>query len=498
MIKTKEEINIIREGGHILGKIMDEIILKIEPGVDTEFLTNLAEKQMLGAGGKPSFKGLTVLKDQIPFPDAICTSINEELVHAPATPGRILKDGDIIGIDMGLEYRGMFTDMARTVPVGSVTNEAKKLLLVTQSALKMAISAIKPNKSVFEVGKEIWVLSKLDPPSPDMVSEVISTVKAWAPTQYFNPGYPIKHFIIGKNLKHLQNEKDYRYITNQKKFEEFLKKQNGIVKEIRQRVQYESENQKSSKIGHKQGLSIGDYGPISCYQVEYDAAVHMTTPGGWSIKIIKAYEVNDKETWTLSKLTHSKDTKGIVTCDSVKLGEKNSEKYKYWKTFYKEFIIGRTWKWENVEDKGLIHIKNEEEFETLLKKEKLVKEILIRRIPLEKRTGHLRGMLQIPINHRIVKRRRLFSRRLPTRLPRRIEPPQQNHRISPYYTLNSGSTGYTLRYPYRHFYRPIYNNTNTNMNHKFIYWKFNNSLYSEYYHEHYGNRDWLWLNDSIN
>ena len=118
-IKTPEEIKIMAEGGKILAKIMKELEENVKPGITTKELNRLAESLILNSGGKCSFKGYDG------FPSCLCTSVNEQIVHGVPSD-RILKEGDIIGLDLGIFYKGFHNDMAITVPVGKVCPETQK------------------------------------------------------------------------------------------------------------------------------------------------------------------------------------------------------------------------------------------------------------------------------------------------------------------------------------------------------------------------------------
>ncbi|MCX6800112.1 MAG: M24 family metallopeptidase, partial [Candidatus Falkowbacteria bacterium] len=154
-LKTDKEIAIIKKGGAILESILDEVISLVKPGVTTAELETLACELMRQVGGKPSFKDYQSSPKDKPFPTALCTSINFEVVHVPAIPGRVLNPGDIIGIDIGMIYEGLFTDMAKTVAVGPISNLAKRLLKVTEAALYKGIDQVKPGNSVWDIGKAI-------------------------------------------------------------------------------------------------------------------------------------------------------------------------------------------------------------------------------------------------------------------------------------------------------------------------------------------------------
>lgn len=139
-IKTKEEIEILREGGKRLAFILNEVARKVAPGVSTKELDDYARKLIKERGDEPSFLNYTPKGAKYPYPASLCTSINDEVVHGIPSSDRILKEGDIVALDCGLKHRGLFTDMAITVPVGKIDSKAKKLLSVTKEALAAGIA----------------------------------------------------------------------------------------------------------------------------------------------------------------------------------------------------------------------------------------------------------------------------------------------------------------------------------------------------------------------
>ena len=144
------------EGGKILAKIMKELEKKAEPGITTRELDKVAKDLILKHQGKPSFLGY---KDSdgysaISFPACLCTSINEQLVHA-APSDRALKEGDIISLDIGMKYRGFHTDMAVTLAVGKISPQAQRLIRVTKKALKRGIKKSRPGNTFGDVGNTI-------------------------------------------------------------------------------------------------------------------------------------------------------------------------------------------------------------------------------------------------------------------------------------------------------------------------------------------------------
>ncbi len=160
--KTKEEIQVIRDGGKRLAAVLDMVVDAVKPGATTKDLEDIAVREIKKAGGEPSFKGYKNLPDEIPFPTALCTSLNEVIVHGPAIPPKIMKKGDIIGIDVGMcwpigkkNIAPLYTDMARTVPVGTVSPKLQKLLTVTQEALMQGIKAAKIGASIGDISRAI-------------------------------------------------------------------------------------------------------------------------------------------------------------------------------------------------------------------------------------------------------------------------------------------------------------------------------------------------------
>ncbi|MBI5222489.1 MAG: type I methionyl aminopeptidase [Candidatus Magasanikbacteria bacterium] len=169
-IKTTNEIKLILEGGRILGGILEKLAKMAKPGVNALEIDKEAERLIRKAGGKPAFKGYKGKKNEPPFPTTICACLNDELVHGIASKDKILKDGDIFSIDIGMEYpaknikypisnikseRGYFTDTAITVPVGKVPEKTKQLLNVTRKALEIGIKQCVVGKTVADIGRAI-------------------------------------------------------------------------------------------------------------------------------------------------------------------------------------------------------------------------------------------------------------------------------------------------------------------------------------------------------
>ncbi len=146
-LKSAREIDTMARGGRILAATHDVVKQAIRPGVSTLHLDTIAEEFIRSHDGAvPAFKGL------YGFSGAICLSINEEIVHGIPSPRRILKEGDILSVDIGVKYENMYTDAARTHPVGQITSQHQKLLDVTQASLRAAISAAVLGNHIGDIG----------------------------------------------------------------------------------------------------------------------------------------------------------------------------------------------------------------------------------------------------------------------------------------------------------------------------------------------------------
>ena len=136
------------EGGKILAKVLKEIEKMAKPGITTLELDRAAEALILKSGAKPAFKGYEK------FPYSLCASVNENIVHGFPS-NNPLKNGDIVGLDLGVLYKGYNTDMAVTVPVGEVSYEAKRLMMVTKKALKRGIKKARAGVTTGDIGNTI-------------------------------------------------------------------------------------------------------------------------------------------------------------------------------------------------------------------------------------------------------------------------------------------------------------------------------------------------------
>lgn len=151
MIKTEEEIALIRESCQRLARILQEVKAAVRPGVTTRELDELTERLIREGGDTPAFLNYTPEGAHSPYPGTLCVSVNDEVVHGIFSD-RILKEGDIVSIDTGLQHKGFFSDSAMTVPVGEIDESAKKLLAVTEGALAVAINEARAGKTTGDIG----------------------------------------------------------------------------------------------------------------------------------------------------------------------------------------------------------------------------------------------------------------------------------------------------------------------------------------------------------
>ncbi|WP_340700976.1 type I methionyl aminopeptidase [Brevibacillus borstelensis] len=150
ILKSKAELEVMREAGRIVALTHQELAKVIKPGVTTKQLDELAETFIRSKGAIPSFKGYGG------FPGSICASVNEELVHG--IPGkRVLQEGDIISIDIGAQYQGFHGDSAWTYPVGNIAEEDQRLLRVTEESLYKGLEKALPGARLSDISHAIQI-----------------------------------------------------------------------------------------------------------------------------------------------------------------------------------------------------------------------------------------------------------------------------------------------------------------------------------------------------
>jgi len=156
IIKNEEDLKNLRESGRRLARILKQVEAGTVVGASTRELNALAERLIREGGDTPSLLGYTPHGADRPYPATLCLSINNEVVHGiPNEEEKFLKEGDIVGLDLVLTHKGMFSDMAVTVAVGQVDEEAKLLIDTTKKALLDAIKVCKVGARIGDIGHAI-------------------------------------------------------------------------------------------------------------------------------------------------------------------------------------------------------------------------------------------------------------------------------------------------------------------------------------------------------
>ena len=148
-IKTDEEIDLMRQSGHLLAKVHEELHAALRPGISTLELDEIGERTIRALGGIPN------CKDYEGFPASVCISVNNEVVHGIPSSERILQEGDIVSFDTGLIYKGYHSDAARTWGVGKISDEAQKLIDVTRESFFEGIKKAKAGNRLHDISAAI-------------------------------------------------------------------------------------------------------------------------------------------------------------------------------------------------------------------------------------------------------------------------------------------------------------------------------------------------------
>jgi methionyl aminopeptidase len=149
---SEEEIKLLRKSGNILKIALEEVVSNIKPGISSVSLDQIAESSIRKQGGVPSFKNYGSGNEQ-PFPSALCVSVNDEIVHGIPSEKKIIREGDVVSVDLGVNYKGMFTDMAKTVIAGSPLSKIdEKLVRITEQSLKIGILAAYSGNTTGDIG----------------------------------------------------------------------------------------------------------------------------------------------------------------------------------------------------------------------------------------------------------------------------------------------------------------------------------------------------------
>jgi methionyl aminopeptidase len=147
--RSAAELDRMREAGRLVGEVLTELASLVAPGVTTADLDEVAEKRIRRAGASPAFKGYHG------YPATICASINEEVIHGIPSGRRVLNEGDVISLDVGVSLDGYYGDSAITLPVGQVSEQAAMLLRVTEESLYKAIERVKVGARVSDIGHAV-------------------------------------------------------------------------------------------------------------------------------------------------------------------------------------------------------------------------------------------------------------------------------------------------------------------------------------------------------
>jgi len=145
----------MREGGHLLSRALAAVVEAVRPGRTLRELDAIGERVIREGGGEPSFKGYQSRPQDMPFPSTVCISVNEEIVHGLGNRDLVVKEGDLIGLDIGCWYKGLCTDMAVTVAAGKADAAHQKLMEVTRGALMQGVHAARVDGSIKEISAAI-------------------------------------------------------------------------------------------------------------------------------------------------------------------------------------------------------------------------------------------------------------------------------------------------------------------------------------------------------
>jgi methionyl aminopeptidase len=153
--KGKSDLERMLKANQIVGSVLARLGSLVRPGISTLELDQVAEDMIRTAGGIPAFKGYRNPQARTPYPATLCTSVNDEIVHGIPRSDKLLKEGDILAIDVGVRYEGFYGDAAWTFPVGRISPEAQKLLEVTRQALYLGIDRARVGNRVSDISAAI-------------------------------------------------------------------------------------------------------------------------------------------------------------------------------------------------------------------------------------------------------------------------------------------------------------------------------------------------------
>jgi len=154
IIKSKQEIKLMREAGKVTGNILRELENIVKPGMTTSDVDEFVESEIL------KYKMIPAFKDYGGFPAAACVSVNEEVVHGIPSKDRILNEGDIVSVDCGTIFRGYYSDAARTYPVGEISDEAKHLIKATKDSFFAGLEFCKVGNRLSDISHAVQELAE--------------------------------------------------------------------------------------------------------------------------------------------------------------------------------------------------------------------------------------------------------------------------------------------------------------------------------------------------
>jgi methionyl aminopeptidase len=152
-LKSADEIDLMRQASRIVAEVLDELVAAAKPGVTTLELDRMSEHLTVNKGALPAFKGYK--PHDVEYRHSLCVSINDEIVHGIPSAKRRLKDGDIVGLDFGVVYRGYYGDAARTIAIGQVSDKAKRLMKITREALYAGIAQARVGNRISDIARAV-------------------------------------------------------------------------------------------------------------------------------------------------------------------------------------------------------------------------------------------------------------------------------------------------------------------------------------------------------
>jgi methionyl aminopeptidase len=160
IVTNDEQIKLLKRSGQILASTLRLVAKKAKPGASAFDLDKFAEENIRKEGGVPAFKNYRSHRSDPAYPASLCVSVNDEVVHGIPTKDKILAEGDIVGLDLGVNFQGYFTDAAITVPVGKISTQDQKLISAAKEALEKALAQVKPGNKTGDLGAVMEATAK--------------------------------------------------------------------------------------------------------------------------------------------------------------------------------------------------------------------------------------------------------------------------------------------------------------------------------------------------